>query len=226
MNLVRVLLVAAAATSSAEAVSIDYDKVEPFPQPSPVTVSEKAAVKFKPRLLIADEVSCVPFLVVNAAGETGGGLKGNGGNDGCEVAPLGAQVYGRSSWHNDGFWDGSAFWRHDWASAVVWIDNPALEAPKVVRLSLSTSKDSYKNRAPASFVNGTAPFLLRYLPGMSSAALITIDKPGGDFQDLIMWEQLTDVAREALNNAENFGRADVPFSDNNFPTWLEKAWPL
>ncbi|KAG6958611.1 hypothetical protein JG687_00009291, partial [Phytophthora cactorum] len=56
------------------AVSIDHDTVEPIPQLDPVTVSKKAAVKFKPELL-----TCASFPAVNAAGETSGGLKGSGG---------------------------------------------------------------------------------------------------------------------------------------------------
>ncbi|KAE8970597.1 hypothetical protein PF011_g26356 [Phytophthora fragariae] len=38
---------------------------------------------------------------------------------------------------------------------------------------------------------------------------------GGDFQDLIMWDQLTDFARKALNET-SFGDANVPMNDGNF----------
>ncbi|RLN48215.1 hypothetical protein BBJ29_008496 [Phytophthora kernoviae] len=38
---------------SVSPASIDHDKVEPFPQPGPTTISEKAAVKFKPQWLAA-----------------------------------------------------------------------------------------------------------------------------------------------------------------------------
>ncbi|ETN01678.1 hypothetical protein PPTG_17109 [Phytophthora nicotianae INRA-310] len=33
-----------------------------------------------------------------------------------------------------------------------------------------------------------------------------------------MWEQLTDAARAALNSSDNFGRAEVPFSDEKSKT--------
>ncbi|POM76256.1 Hypothetical protein PHPALM_6526 [Phytophthora palmivora] len=48
----------------------------------------------------------------------------------------------------------------------------------------------------------------------------------GEYQDLIMWEQLTDPARGALNDDDNFGRAEVPFNDNNYEKYLTNAWPL
>ncbi|KAG2789967.1 hypothetical protein Pcac1_g1013 [Phytophthora cactorum] len=48
----------------------------------------------------------------------------------------------------------------------------------------------------------------------------------GEYQDLIMWEQLTDSARVAFNDSSNFEKAEVPFSDNHYVDHLDKAWPL
>ncbi|KAK1938770.1 hypothetical protein P3T76_008845 [Phytophthora citrophthora] len=48
---------------------------------------------------------------------------------------------------------------------------------------------------------------------------------GGEYQDLIMWNQLTDQARAALESAD-FGDAQVPFNDKNFETTLAQAWPF
>lgn len=86
-----------------------------------------------------------------------------------------------------GFWDGSPFWRHDWASAVVWINNPALDNPKVLGLSFSKSNTKYKKEIPANLVNGTTPVLKHHLPGLSSAILISFSKTTGESQDFIMW---------------------------------------
>ncbi|KAK1930763.1 hypothetical protein P3T76_013720 [Phytophthora citrophthora] len=47
----------------------------------------------------------------------------------------------------------------------------------------------------------------------------------GESQDLIMWNQLTDEARAALESA-NFEDAQVPFNDKNFETKLQEAWPF
>lgn len=82
-----------------QAASIGHDEVQPIAQPEPITVSEKAAVKFKPRLFI--DSGCVSYAAVNTEGDTSGGLKGNSDDEGCEEAPLGSQVYGRAGWHND-----------------------------------------------------------------------------------------------------------------------------
>ncbi|KAG6950171.1 hypothetical protein JG687_00014405 [Phytophthora cactorum] len=46
----------------------------------------------------------------------------------------------------------------------------------------------------------------------------------GEYQDLIMWEQITDAARVALNDDNNFGRAEVPFSDKYYEDHLDNAW--
>uniref|UniRef100_H3H861 Necrosis inducing-like protein NPP1 type n=1 Tax=Phytophthora ramorum TaxID=164328 RepID=H3H861_PHYRM len=239
MNIGRLLIVVATAFYSVEGVTVDHDKVQPFPQPAPVTISEKAGVKFKPQLTI--KAGCFPYPAVNAAGETSGGLKGNGDELDCILSLLGSQVYGRAGWYNGvwaimyawyfpkGFWDTVPYWRHDWSNAVVWIDNPALENPKILGLSLSTSENKYGNTyvpVPARTIeNGTTPTLYRYVPALRAAEL-RLSTSRGPVQDLIMWGQLTDAARAALNDQDNFGRTDVPISDDHFPKLLEEAWPF
>ncbi|KAG6614898.1 necrosis inducing-like protein NPP1 type [Phytophthora cinnamomi] len=153
MNLRQLLFTAIVATvfGSVGSVRIDHDKVQPFAQPKPVTASEKAAVKFKPSLTIVE--NCHPYPAVNAAGETSGGLKPTGKADGdCKGSGLGSQVYGRAAWNN-GLWAIMYTWyfpkdqgsgdvglvprneRHKWISAVVWINNPAVENPKIIAVS-------------------------------------------------------------------------------------------
>ncbi|KAK1938798.1 hypothetical protein P3T76_008873 [Phytophthora citrophthora] len=125
-----------------EPVTINHDQVQPFAQPEPVTISEKAAVKFKPQLSVID--SCVSFPVVNAAGEISGGLKPTKKADGCTESPMGSQVYGRASWYRD-LWAIVYAWyfpknfrsdgpkgRHCWASMVLWLENPVLENQKLL----------------------------------------------------------------------------------------------
>ncbi|KAG6950722.1 hypothetical protein JG688_00014031 [Phytophthora aleatoria] len=93
MNVAIVLVLHLALLSNACARTIGHGQVLPFAQPNPVTISEKAAVKFKPQLYI--DYGCVSFPAVNAAGEITGGLKGTDGTDG------GSRVYGRSTWYQD-----------------------------------------------------------------------------------------------------------------------------
>ncbi|KAG1707156.1 hypothetical protein DVH05_026352 [Phytophthora capsici] len=250
--LVVSVFIALAAGASA---TVDHDKIEPFPQPEPVTVSEKAAIKFKPQLYTHANI-CAPFPAVNAAGEVTGGLKGTNGNDACKYALKGAQVYGRAGWHKDlwaimyswyfpkGFnWLGFPSRRHDWKNVVVWIDNPDLETPKIVGVAMSKSDTEYRKvwqTFNSNFVGSQVDFKRRngrrrrsYTSGSSTnlrfdnvAGDLFFSRWDGDYQDLIMWEQLTDVARVALNNSESFGDAKVPFSDKHFEDHLDEAWPL
>ncbi|ETL79716.1 hypothetical protein L917_19709 [Phytophthora nicotianae] len=239
--------------------TVDHDKIEPFPQPEQVTISEKAAIKFKPQLgstKIVSEKVCVPYPAVNAAGEVTGGLKETNGNfcelakpstpgsvapvsllktaivlikrslfvvpqvgliihiAACKYAPKGSQVYGRARWHKDlwaimytwyfpkGFWMGFPTRRHDWKSVVVWIDNPSLEEPKIVGVSMSESDTKTRSMS------------------------LQLAQWDGEYQDLITWEQLTDAARVALNDNAKFGTAEVPFSDTHYEDHLDNAWPL
>ncbi|KAG3242306.1 hypothetical protein PI124_g12848 [Phytophthora idaei] len=112
-----------------------HDEVKPFPEPAPVTISEKAGVKFKPQIQI--RTGCVPYPSVNEFGETSGGLQISGNpKGGCRGSGHGSQVYGRSTWIND-VWAIMYSWyfpkdspssrmghRHDWEHAIVFIDNP------------------------------------------------------------------------------------------------------
>ncbi|GMF23007.1 unnamed protein product [Phytophthora lilii] len=156
-----VVICSAAVLFSAEASIIDYDKVEPIPQPEPVTASEKSAVKFKPRLIING--GCVSFPAINKDGDISSGIREGGGD--CQAAPLGSQVYGRATWYHDvwaimyawyfpkRFYDESGEgMTHDWSTAILWIDNPAVENPKVMGLSFSTSAINYEKTVPISFV--------------------------------------------------------------------------
>ncbi|KAG1707112.1 hypothetical protein DVH05_026308 [Phytophthora capsici] len=236
---------------------VDHDKIEPFPQPEPVTVSEKAAIKFKPQLYTHKQL-CVPFPAVNAAGEITGGLSGANGNDACKYAPKGAQVYGRAGWYKDlwaimyswyfpkGFnWLGYPSRRHDWRNVVVWIDNPELETPKIIGVAMAGSDTKYRREREmynSNFVGSQVQVTRRdrrYYrsdsPGSSTnlrfengATHLDFARQDGDYQDLIMWEQLTDAARIALNDNGSFGYsyAEVPFSDEHFEANRDKAWPL
>ncbi|KAG7396779.1 hypothetical protein PHYBOEH_001808 [Phytophthora boehmeriae] len=219
--------------------SIGHDKVQPFAQPEPITDSENTGVKFKPQLKIVR--GCASYAAVNAAGEITGGLKGTGYTSGCKEPRLGSQVYGRASWREDvwaimyawyfpkGFVGDISSRRHDWASAVVWIDNPALKEPKILGVSTSTSDSKYDKRAFAptfAITNSTTVHLNHATSsGIFGSPYLECAATYGEFQDLVMWEQLTEAARTALDTAD-FGDAKVPFIDANFAAKLEAAWPF
>ncbi|OWZ09017.1 Necrosis inducing protein NPP1 [Phytophthora megakarya] len=234
-----------------DAASIAYDKVEPIPQPEPVTTSERAGVKFKPQLYI--DCGCASFPAVSAEGETSSGLPRDGGNFGCTQAPLGSQVYGRATWHN-GVWAIMYSWyypksfvaligtsTHDWQNVVVWISNPGVANPKI--LGISTSKQSETDYMKAitkeTFKSNTnydkkTTGLDQYLNDTSFKLISTMilgplflrpTTDPGQTQDLIMWNQLPETARVALNAAD-FGDAQVPFNDANFEKNLKDAFIL
>ncbi|ETP31630.1 hypothetical protein F442_19523 [Phytophthora nicotianae P10297] len=236
MNFRGLVIIIAATLAAVTARRVDHDKLGPIPQPDPVTISGKAAIKFKPQLNIAD--GCVSFPAVNDGGDFSGGLKGSNGNSACDDAPMGSQVYGRAAWYNDkwaimyawffpkGFFMGVASRRYDWSSAVVWIDNPDFATPAVLGLSTSTSDDEYQRKSPApdfGILNGVTPLLYRSISEVAGQPMLDYSSRTGDFQPLIMWEQLTDAARETRNTFD-FGNAQVPFNDANFEEKLKKAF--
>ncbi|KAE9306117.1 hypothetical protein PF008_g21543, partial [Phytophthora fragariae] len=216
--------------------TIGHDDVVPFKQPDPVTISERAAIKFKPQLHISN--GCHTYPAVTELGETSGGLKPTGApSSKCKGSGWGSQVYGRSTWYN-GVWAIMYSWyfpkdspssglghRHDWEHVIVWIDNPDVAEPKILAVTPS-AHSGYSAKVPpdADKVDGNSVKVNYESTWPIDHALGSTTK-GGDYQDLIMWGQMTDAARQALDNT-NFGSANVPMSDWNFLPKLGKAWPF
>ncbi|RAW34408.1 hypothetical protein PC110_g9305 [Phytophthora cactorum] len=215
---------------------IDHDAVVPFKQPEPVTIFEKAAIKFKPQLHITN--GCHAYPAVNVGGQTSGGLKTKGApSAGCKGSGWGSQVYGRSSWYN-GVWAIMYSWyfpkdspstglghRHDWEHVIVWIDNPEIAEPKILAVTPS-AHSGYSAQVPpdANKVEGTS-VKVKYLSKWPINHALESTGEGGDYQDLIMWGQMTDAAREGLSRT-SFGDANVPMNDGNFESKLGRAWPF
>ncbi|KAE8984407.1 hypothetical protein PR001_g23186 [Phytophthora rubi] len=232
---IATLLAVLASQTHAGAV-IGHDQVASFAQPEPVTISEKAAVKFKPQLHISN--GCHPYPAVNEAGDTGGGLSNTGAPSGkCKGSGLGSQVYGRSGWHRDAWaimyaWyfpkDMASFdlgHRHDWEHAVIWIDNPDVAEPRILGVSVSSHSGYQKTTTiPTGSLNGTS-VLLNYESTWPLDHELSFTTKGGDYQPLIMWGQLTDAARDSLSSTD-FGSALMPMTDYWFSRKLDKAWPF
>ncbi|OWY95736.1 Necrosis and ethylene-inducing protein 5 [Phytophthora megakarya] len=194
----------------ATSVEISHDQVVPFAQPEPVTISEKAAIKFKPQLHISN--GCHSYPAVNEIGDTGGGLKTTGApSSKCKGSGHGSQVYGRSGWHRDR-WAIMYTWyfpkdmastklghRHDWEHAIIWIDNPDVPEPKIIAVAVS-SHDGYssKTEIPADMIKGTS-ILINYESNWPVNHELRFTTKGGDYQPLIMWEQLSVAARDSLS---------------------------
>ncbi|GMF54345.1 unnamed protein product [Phytophthora fragariaefolia] len=225
--------IAVIALSTAGAISIDHDK---------------------PSLNIED--GCHPYPAVNTAGETSGGLKGTGRLDGgCKGSDLGSQVYGRAVWYKD-LWAIIYSWyfpkvmredtytlkghRHKWVSAVVWLDNPAVEKPNILAVSAWAGTNTYstvKNGSQecgrysctpdfAEYINGTIAMLSRQMWYHYISLTVTTKRGVGEVQDLIMWEQLTNEARTALSETDFGVDVKAPFIDANLNANLEVARPF
>lgn len=224
-------LVSISLVPTANAAVIAHDQVVGFNEVSPTTITQKAAKLFQPTLKVTN--GCVPFPVVDAQGNTSGGLEPKGAPEGGCSSSIG-QVYSRSTWYN-GVWAIMYAWyfpkdessdglghRHDFESAVVWVDNPAVANPKILSIAYS-QHGKFANAAPSgSNTNGTHPMVEYKSIWPLNHALYLINQVGGT-QPLIGWDDLTSAARNALNTTD-FVDANVPFNDNNFTTNLGKAW--
>ncbi|KAK1942627.1 hypothetical protein P3T76_006126 [Phytophthora citrophthora] len=227
----------------AEVNYIDHDTVKPFSQPKPKTDSEKAAVKFKPQLLVS--YGCHPYPAVQADGSVSAGLKGSGPVDGeCGGSDLGSQVYSRSDWYKDK-WAIMYTWylpkgrptkyqrRHFWMTAVVWIDDPSLSNSTILGVSLNYGwRLKSKSPVETQFLEDSSVKLESFRGFTAPRPKLRFTTQAGETQDLITWEQLTVEARTGLNNA-NFNDAlikrtkrEMPLKDGVFEKILKDTWPF
>ncbi|CAI5724789.1 unnamed protein product [Peronospora farinosa] len=168
---------------------VDPDDIRPFPQPPANTISEKAAIKFKPMLNISYD-GCVPYPAVSKDGSyVEDFFEASKSVNYCKGNQHGSQIYGRATWYNNRF-----------------------------------TKYSPPNETT---VDGTHVKVRYILPNDWDSVgyqLNTTDLKGG-FQDLILWQQLTDEARCALNQM-SWGNRQMPINENNFQTTLKEAYPF
>ncbi|OWZ16846.1 Necrosis inducing protein NPP1 [Phytophthora megakarya] len=174
----------------AEVTYIDYDQVEPFTQPKPTTVSDKAAVKYKPLLTVS--FGCYPYPVVQADGAVSAGLGGFGGfgyvQESCMGSNLGSQVYARSAWYNE-----------KWAIMYAWY-LPRGQTP-----------------VPTRYLDGSSVKIDQYRGFGHPKPRLQLTEQKGQSFDLITWDQLPAVARDALNEAK---------FDNKLFKKFQKKMPL
>ncbi|KXJ91091.1 necrosis inducing protein [Microdochium bolleyi] len=208
---------------------IDHDAVVGFPQTVPSGAVGNAYLKFKPWLKV--DGGCVPFPAVDAAGNTGAGLKTSGGaSSGCsknlgQVYARGGQYNGRYAimygWYfpKDSPSPGLGH-RHDWESAIVWLDDVNKAEPQILALSTS-GHGKFETITSGLPLSGTRPKIRYYSNWPVNHQMGTTDTQGGE-QPLIAWESLTQAARDALQNTD-FGSANVPFRDPNFADNLRNA---
>ncbi|ETM52639.1 hypothetical protein L914_03779, partial [Phytophthora nicotianae] len=213
--------------SASKEPTIAYDQVEPFEmaQPSDATVTEKAAIKFRPKLHVVN--GCHPYPAVNAAGQVSKGLQKADATDAeCSGSKLGTQVYGRSAWFGR-VWAIMYAWYFpdvspDWEHVIVWTNNPNVTNQVILAVTTSDSTGKYSSQVPpdASMISGKSVKI-----AYNNNALESTTKEGGA-QNLVLWHQLTPEAQEALNDDQSFGGVQVPVNDDYFLLNLGKAWPF
>ncbi|MDX1017318.1 necrosis-inducing protein [Sinorhizobium medicae] len=208
---------------------IDHDKVRGFPD------STSGLLKtFQPYLKVIR--GCVPFPAVDADGSVSGGLKPSGMlNGGCSHNR--GQIYVRAAPYNRACavmyswffpkdqnqnWFAKGGSRYDWQNVIVWLTRCNSEAQVVAVSYWSHDRDRYDvMRQP--HMDGTHPLVKYYRQvGGYHFSLADTRYPGGT-QPAVGWSELTEEARETLDN-HNFGDVAVPFNSYNFDANLERAW--
>ena len=212
----------------------NHDLLQPFPEPKPTTVSEIAAIRFKPTLYI--EHGCHPYPAVNAQGNTSSGLKPTGPSDGrCKKPPLGSQIYARADWYDDQ-WGIIFAWffpkdsvisgighRYDWEWIVVWINNPNVSVPILKGVTTVESEGLVRtDRIEADQLSPNGPKFEYDIE--DNRHYIELSEEDGESQPLIMWHQMTPEAQCALNNAKWNKDRLMPLADDVFKFNLANAY--
>lgn len=217
---------AAPLTLSPRAV-IGHDAVTGFPQTVPSGIVGNLYLKYKPYLEVYN--GCVPFAAVQANGDTGGGLATSGSPNGGCSSNIG-QVYARAGTYNGAYGIMYSWYmpkdspssglghRHDWENIVVWLSSQS-ESATVRGVAISAHGDYQK---VSGHFSGTRPLIGYISIWPVNHQLIDTVEQGGQ-QPLIAWESLTPAARSAIE-ITSFGSATPSFRDNNFQSYLEKAY--
>jgi hypothetical protein len=235
MHLRAFFAAAAASLAGVHGDVISHDQVVPFAQLASTTAEQTAGVKFKPQIHISN--GCHPYPAVNEAGNTSGGLKPTGSaSAGCKGSGYGSQVYGRVTTY-EGVYAIMYSWyfpkdspvtglghRHDWEHVVVWVDDIALDSSSIVAVSPSAHRGYNIYYPPESdTIDGYSAKVDYSSSWVVVNHALDSTSDAGETQDLIMWDQLSDAARTALENTD-FGDANVPMKDGNFVTKLGNAY--
>ncbi|KAK1593574.1 necrosis inducing protein [Colletotrichum navitas] len=226
-------LAAAAGTVMASPIErravIGHDQVVGFPETVPAGLVGDLYLKYKPYLKVFN--GCVPFPAVDAAGNTGGGLKTSGSSSG-DCSKSTGQVYARAGTYNGLYAIMYAYYmpkdspssglghRHDWENAVVWLSDMS-ESATIVGVSASAHGNYDAKSSGFDLTSDTHPRLGYESFWPLNHQMVFTSDTGGQ-QPLIAWESLTDAARTALQNTD-FGSANVPMKDGSFTNNLAEA---
>uniref|UniRef100_M4BND4 Uncharacterized protein n=1 Tax=Hyaloperonospora arabidopsidis (strain Emoy2) TaxID=559515 RepID=M4BND4_HYAAE len=118
-------------------------------------------------------------------------------------------------------------YRHAFEHVIVWIDNPELEENSTILAVTPWEYNEYLRRVPPSpeLMDGDSVKLKYESEDDYSYHWLSFTTVPGEFQPLIMWEQLTDDARTVLETVD-WGKDRMPISDVVFDESLKRAWPF
>ena len=109
--------------------------------------------------------------------------------------------------------------RHEWESAVVWLDSFAIDA-NVLGVAVS-QHGQYDTSTSPSLEEGVTP-LVGYISVWPVNHQMIFTNEAGGFQPLVAWDSLTPKVRAALTNAD-FKDANMPLRDGDFERYLGRA---
>ncbi|KAE9102124.1 hypothetical protein PF010_g14217 [Phytophthora fragariae] len=113
---------------------------------------------------------------------------------------------------------------HDWEHVVVWVNDITLDSPSIIAVSPSALSGYNIYYPPESnTIDGFSAKVDYSSSWLVVNHALDSTSDAGETQDLIMWDQLTDAARTALENTD-FGDANVPMKDANFEAKLANAY--
>ncbi|CEG38899.1 RxLR-like protein [Plasmopara halstedii] len=213
-----------------------YDKIKPFPVAKRDCRINEIALDFQPMLRI--ESGCHPYPAVDKNGYVSDGLGVSHWFTDCSGSPEGSQVYGRAyvfkgylaimyAWYFPRDFMVTPFYvghRHGWEHAILWIGGSTEDPVFLAATVESTFGYKKYSPVPTKYVKSDH-FKLEYTWLGVTHHYLTATKNMGEFQDLVMWNNLTDEARVSLNEkiSLNF---NSPLSDKRFFTALRKSYPF
>ncbi|TDH71602.1 hypothetical protein CCR75_006150 [Bremia lactucae] len=234
MKLWPIVIFALTSIATTPAEKIDFEEVEPFPELEPKTIEGKVALHFKPQLFIKPiRKSChAPYPAVNAEGDTSKGIKVPFVR--CWGSPLGSQIYGRMVEYEGYVAIMYAFYFpkdaillvrvHDWEYAIVWLDSLSVDA-KVLAVSTQDTLTHETYHAPFPGYLDGPNFKLDYTRVYRAQHRLVATAERGTAHNLVMWEDMTEKAREALNKSD-FWLTSVPINDDHFQGFVEECFPF
>ncbi|CAI5718105.1 unnamed protein product [Peronospora destructor] len=159
---------------------------------------------------------------------------------GCHGSPLGSQVYGRATKVKE--YVGIMFaWyfprdflipttfvvhRHSWKHIFVWLSSLSDDAQLLSVTGPSKGFFYSAYSLPKNDQMDGNHVKLRYASWLlQTLHYLKPTRKAGTYQDLIMWQNMTDAAREALERT-NFFFHKAPISTSKFEKLIEKTYPF